>query len=549
VSLRGRLVLAVAAVAVVALAAAGIATYSALRSSLLSSTDSGLQQTARQLDRFANRTYPNQFHVTVPVAPGSSVGSTVPAGSSSPSSGAPSPRVSEVPPQFILRHAPGLFVEVLSNAGRPLKGAGPFPAALEGSEYLPKLPPRISGFSGGNAGLGQQVFFSTASTASGGPQFRILAVERRNGDLLVLGRPLTDVTNTLNQLVLIELAVSGAAVLAALLLGWWLVRIGLRPLSVVEETAERIAGSGLGHRVPGENDRTEVGRLARTLNLMLGRIEQAFGERAASEAALRRSEEQLRRFVADASHELRTPLAAVSAYAELFERGAKEHPEDLNRVMTGIRDETARMGQLVEDLLLLARLDEGRPTEMLPVDLVALADEAVVRATTVGPAWPVSLLAGPPVEVMGDEQRLRQVLDNLLANVRAHTPPGTEATVRVDAGPGWASFEVSDRGPGVDPEQAARLFERFYRADPSRSRSHGGSGLGLSIVAAIVAAHGGQVVAAARPGGGTTITVSLPRAEDPGGGSDPPASGTEHPQDLPDGSDPLGVRPEVPSSA
>ena len=528
-SLRGRLVLAVAAVAVVALVAAGFATYSALRSSLLNSTDSGLQQTARQLDRFAVhgsrfRLYPG----LVPAPPGSS------GAPASQPGGASNGFTNQVPPQFLVRHAPGLFVEVLSSGGQPVQGAGPFPAALQGSEYLPKLPPHLGGFSGGSGPTGRQLFFSTSSTAAGGPQFRVLAVQRANGDVLVLGRPLTDVSNTLNELILIELAVGGGAVLAALLLGWWLVRLGLKPLLNVEETAERIAGSGLGHRVPGENDRTEVGRLARTLNIMLGRIEQAFGERAASEAALRRSEMQLRQFVADASHELRTPLAAVSAYAELFERGAKERPEDLNRVMTGIRDETARMGQLVEDLLLLARLDEGRPLEVAQVDLVALADEAVARATTVGPAWPVSVSADGPVQLMGDEQRLRQVLDNLLANVRAHTPPGTAATVRVALDREWVTLGVSDSGPGVDADQAGRMFERFYRADPSRSRHHGGAGLGLSIVAAIVTAHRGQVVATPTPGGGTTITVTLPRAGvAPGAPDDPARSVEDDPVGLP----------------
>jgi two-component system OmpR family sensor kinase len=268
----------------------------------------------------------------------------------------------------------------------------------------------------------------------------------------------------------------------------------------------------LDERVPGENDRTEVGRLARTVNVMLSRIQQAFAQRDATEAALRASEERLRRFVADASHELRTPLAAVSAYAELFDRGASEHPDDLRRVMTGIQGEASRMGRLVEDLFLLARLDEGRPLERQPVDLTALAAEAVQTATAVGPAWPVSLAAERPVEVIGDEARLRQVVDNLLANVRAHTPAGTPVVVSVSAvptptGPDEAVIEVADRGPGVG-EGAARIFERFYRADPSRSR--GGTGLGLAIVAAIVAAHTGRVAATDRPGGGTVVTVRLP---------------------------------------
>jgi two-component system OmpR family sensor kinase len=244
----------------------------------------------------------------------------------------------------------------------------------------------------------------------------------------------------------------------------------------------------------------------------LSRIEDAFSQRDATLADLRQSEERLRRFVGDASHELRTPLAAVSAYAQLFERGAKRRPEDLSRVMAGIRAETARMGHLVDDLLLLARLDEGRPLERKPVDLVDLVTEAVETASAVGPEWPLTLEAAGTVRVIGDSVRLRQVVDNLLANVRAHTPPGTRATVRVSASDVDALVEVADEGPGLTAEQAEKVFERFYRADPSRSRQHGGTGLGLGIVAAIVAAHGGSVAARPRPEGGAAFTVRLPLA-------------------------------------
>jgi two-component system OmpR family sensor kinase len=243
---------------------------------------------------------------------------------------------------------------------------------------------------------------------------------------------------------------------------------------------------------------------------MLERIQDAFRQRDRTEAELRRSEERLRRFVADASHELRTPLAAVSAYAELFERGARTQPEDLARVMAGVRSEAARMGLLVEDLLLLARLDEGRPLERQPVELVRVAAEAVDAARMVDASWPAQLVASEPVEVVGDAARLRQVVDNLLANVRAHTPPGTRTTVRVAREGPQAVVDVSDDGPGLNAEQAERAFERFYRAEVSRSRQHGGAGLGLSIVAAIVAAHGGTVGVSDTEGGGATFTVRLP---------------------------------------
>jgi two-component system OmpR family sensor kinase len=312
---------------------------------------------------------------------------------------------------------------------------------------------------------------------------------------------------------LIELAVTGGALVLAGVVGWWLVRIGLRPLAAIERSAVTVAGGELGHRVPGESDRTEVGRLAGALNVMLGRIESAFAARDATEAKLRRSEGRMRRFVADASHELRTPLTAVSAYAELFERGADRRPEDLGRVMSGIRSETSRMSHLVDDLLLLARMDEGRPLEKKPLELVGLAAEAVEAASTVGPEWPVHLEAHEPVEVLGDRARLRQVLDNLLSNVRAHTPPGTTATVRVVRDGASALCEVEDDGPGIPPEEASRLFERFYRSDASRSRASGGTGLGLSIVAAITEAHGGAASVRPANGRGSVFVVRLPASE------------------------------------
>jgi two-component system OmpR family sensor kinase len=286
------------------------------------------------------------------------------------------------------------------------------------------------------AGGNPVVYFSAPSNEAGGPEFRVRASVLDDGDVLVVAQPLGDIGSTLHHLFLVELAVTGGALVVALLGGLWLVRLGLRPLRDMETTAESIAAGNLTERVPGENDKTEVGRLAGTLNLMLSRIESAFSARLASERRLRASEARLRRFVADASHELRTPIAAISAYAELFGRGASEQKEDLERLMVGIRSETGRMEHLVADLLLLARLDEGRPMEKRSVDVVALCAEAVQTASTVGPAWPLTFEASEPVEVMGDPTSIRQVVDNLLGNVRAHTPPGTSARVRVDAEPG-----------------------------------------------------------------------------------------------------------------
>ena len=477
-SLRTRLLLAVGAVAFVALIVADLATYSSLQSFLLNRVDQTLQQTLGQGGR-------------LPFVPGNASTSGVP----------PTGQ-----PNGPLANAPGTFVEVRSSSGAIITRI----AATEngGSSYSPALPSDLPQPST-TGGASSAAYLTTGSTTTGGPRFRVQVSRTADGDEIILGLPLDTVDATLHRLLLIELAVTLAALVAAMILGWWVVRVGLRPLDDVEATADAIAGGDLDRRVPGEDDHTEVGRLAGSLNVMLSRIQQAFAERDATESELRASEDRLRRFVADASHELRTPLAAVSAYAELFSRGANDRPEDLDRVMTGIRGESARMAGLVEDLFLLARLDEGRAFERFPVELVELAAEARDAALAVGPEWPVSLRAGSPLEVEGDRHRLRQVVDNLLANVRAHTPRGTSTVIRVDRVGDTAVLEVADDGPGLTEEQAALAFERFYRADPSRSRESGGSGLGLSIVAAIVASAGGTATAISRPGG-ATFTVRLP---------------------------------------
>jgi two-component system OmpR family sensor kinase len=308
---------------------------------------------------------------------------------------------------------------------------------------------------------------------------------------------LSDVDSTLSHLRSIEVVVTVAVLAAIVLLGLWIVTLGLRPLVAIGRTADQITAGDLSRRVERAEPSTEVGRLGLALNTMLDRIEA--------------SDRRLRRFVADASHELRTPLAAVSAYAELFHRGADKRPDDLARAMSGITRESDRMKELVEDLLLLARLDEGQPLEHEPVELAELAAEAVDTARAVDPSRPLDLDA-QPATVLGDRARLRRVLDNLLGNVRSHTPPETPAHVRVTTLNGSAVLEVSDEGPGLADEDMARVFERFYRADTSRSRESGGVGLGLSIVAAIADAHDGKVSVAPRPEGGATFRVELPLA-------------------------------------
>lgn len=470
-SLRARLLAAAAAVTLVALAITGVATYSALRAFLYHQVDAGLESAA----------------VSLQMAVDSGHGLNVP---------------------MVARLAPGMFVEIRGSNGAVLFAVNA--QSPGGRSFTPLLPSSLKVPPGQPSPGGRALLITVSAVQRGGPAFRALAAGLAQGAELIVATPLAVTSATLHRLLLIELAVAAVGLLTAILLGWWLVVLGLAPLRQMETTAGAIAAGQLSERVPETQSGTELGRLARSFNVMLDRIQEAFSRRDATEMALRRSEERLRRFVADASHELRTPVAAVAAYAELFERGAHERPEDLARVLSGIRTETGRMARLVEDLLLLARLDEGRPLESAHVELVALAAEAVETARTVGPEWPVTLKAVRPVEVMGDPTRLRQVLDNLLSNVRAHTPAGTATEVRVVEQENEALITVADDGPGLSRDQMEHVFERFYRSDPSRTRQSGGAGLGLAIVQAIVKAHGGQVTVASEPGQGTRFTVSLP---------------------------------------
>jgi two-component system, OmpR family, sensor kinase len=328
---------------------------------------------------------------------------------------------------------------------------------------------------------------------------------------LVVAISLDDVDDTVAELSGTQ-ALVGAAVLALLaIVGYLMVRTSLRRLAEVERTAREIAAGDLTRRVPPGHPDTEVGRLAAAFNRMLGEIETAFRAREASERAARNSEARMRRFIADASHELRTPLTAIRGFAELYRQGGG----DADHAIARIEHHATRMGLLVEDLLLLARLDQQRPLDRFPVDLLALAADTVADTTATSPDHPVELRAmapRPPV-VLGDEARLRQVIGNLLSNAVVHTPAGTPVTVTVDVRDGAAVLEVADAGTGLATEDAARVFERFYRTDPARSRVRGGSGLGLPIVQALVAAHGGEVSLATAPGQGARFEVRLPLYE------------------------------------
>lgn len=333
--------------------------------------------------------------------------------------------------------------------------------------------------------------------------------------MVVVGVSLSDMLATFRRMVLVEVVATAGVLLTLGAVATWVLRLGVRPLAQMAGTAGAIAGGDLSQRVKHADERTEAGQLGVALNVMLEQIEEAFRERGASE-------DRLRRFVADASHELRTPLTSIQGYAELWRQGGLRDPGELGEAMRRTEEEARRMGLLVDDLLLLARLDQGRPLELAPLRLDRLVADAVRDARAVEPERPIGL-AAEAVTVLGDELRLRQVAANLLANARFHTPPGTPVHVAVRMLDGWARLEVTDEGPGLAPEVAGRVFERFFRGDPARTRARGGTGLGLSIVAAVAEAHGGRVGLQTAPGAGARFAVDIPLG--PAGGAGPAAPG------------------------
>jgi two-component system, OmpR family, sensor kinase len=374
---------------------------------------------------------------------------------------------------------------------------------------------------------------------------------------IIVATDVTNVYDTIQKLIWMDAIVSAAIVLVLAGVGYAVVQANLRPLVEIEETAGEIADGHLNRRVPERDPRTEIGSLGRSLNIMLSQIETAFHEREQSEAAAHQSEERMRRFIGDASHELRTPLTAIRGFAEYYRQrgGLVAHwdreeaasasageagagapalgggltPDDLDRIMQRVEKEAARMGLLVEDLLLLARLDQQRPLARQPIDLLSLAADAVHDARLLAPARTIDLSVQPGAAflVTGDEPRLRQVIGNLMSNALTHTPDGSPIEVSIgsgtldprlpDSGPA-VTLDVTDHGPGMAPEQAHRVFERFYRADQARTRTTGGSGLGLAIVRGLVAAHGGIASVRTAPGQGATFRIALPLAPEAQGG-------------------------------
>lgn len=467
-TLRLRLLLVLVGIVAAGLLAADIVTYNQLGSFLYQRTESQLQASWGTAEATLYRCLDqaNPFGPSTCVQPRFGPGSSLPEGT---------------------------YLALVENGDVAVASDTSAPPSLPAD-----LPGSASGPSGGE-------FFAASSSGATAVQYEVYAAPGVEGGTVVIASPTADITQTLGRLAWIEALVT-VAVLAALgALAWWIVRRGLRPLDDMATAAGAIAAGDLTRRVADDGGRTEVGQLAVALNAMLGNIEQAFAERSASE-------ERLRRFLADASHELRTPLTSIRGYAEMFDRGARDRPEDLAVAMRHIRAEADRMTELVNDLLLLARLDRERPFEREEVDLEEVVGDAVHAAQVSAPDRAIAFSDSGPVLVEGDAGRLRQVADNLLANAARHTPPGTPIEVRVAATDGAALLEVEDHGAGIAPEEQQRIFEPFHRADPSRARTTGGLGLGLAIVAAITRTHGGEVGVRSSGTGGATFWVRLPLA-------------------------------------
>jgi two-component system OmpR family sensor kinase len=355
---------------------------------------------------------------------------------------------------------------------------------------------------------------TVGSVDGSGVQWRAVSVPGPLGREITVAFDLSDIQHTVRSLVWLQVGIGAVVLLVIGIAGYAVVHRSLRPLIEVEQIAAAIAGGQLNRRIPERDPRTEVGRLSLALNGMLARLQEAVASSESSAEQARTSEERMRRFITDASHELRTPLTTIRGFAELYRQGAAR---DVEMLMSRIESESRRIGLLVDDLLLLARLDAQRPLERHRVDLLALASDAVHDAQAIAPERNIAMdvLDGPGTpEVLGDEARLRQVLSNLMANALQHTPESADITVRVGTDGDNAVLEVADEGPGMSEQDAARIFERFYRTDSSRARASGGTGLGLSIVDSLVHAHGGTVAVTTAPGKGCRFRVSLPRVAD-----------------------------------
>jgi two-component system, OmpR family, sensor kinase len=481
-SLRARVLASVLALAAAGMIAVAAVTYAEQRSFLYSRADqqarSAVGALSRVLDSAGLR------------PPGFTPGDGGGGGGGGGPGGSPGEHGGPVLP-------PGTYGQRRTASGEVL---GSRQISYSSTESIP-APPRIP------AGVPLGTIFEVPSVSSSGPHYRVYAQgDPEDTGVTIAAVPLTDVEQTLGRLLLVEALVIGGVLLLLGVSAYFVVRLGLRPLSRIEVTAGQIAAGELSRRVSPATPKTEVGRLGLALNAMLDRLEQAFAARTASE-------ERLRQFLADASHELRTPLASIRGYAELFRLGAVRDPAGTENAMRRIEEESKRMGVLVEDLLALARLDEQPEREPQRVDLAALAHDAVHDARARAPEREISLGADGAAIVSGDPLQLRQLFSNLLGNAIVHTPPGTPVEVLVDGSVESVTLSVSDHGPGVPEDEREHLFERFWRREGGRERGRGGAGLGLSIVQAVVSAHHGSIEVRDVPGGGAAFVVTLPRLD------------------------------------
>ena len=467
-SLRGRLLIGVISLVAVGLLVSDVATYATLQRSLVSRIDEQLvsQSTLRTA-------------VNVIGSPGCH-----PRGQSS---------AGDFPA--------GTITELVASDGS-VTTACAVGLGTTGSVASPVLPKTFQ-----NLGNDLPVSPYTVAGSGGVAQYRMTNWSEGlfGGEFVVFAIPLTPVQSTLSQLLQLEALIGLGVLGATAILAFLLISIGLRPLRRMGTVAADIAAGDLTRRVEPATPTTEIGRLGLALNGMLSQIEAAFAERT-------ESNRRLRRFIADASHELRTPLTSIRGYSEMLRRGAGDSPTDAELARRRIEEESVRMSTLVDDMLLIARLDQGRPLEKKPVDLVTIAADAADDARAVAPQRQITLTSPGSVVVEGDDLRIRQVVGNLVRNALVHTPQQTPIEVAVSTENGTGRMSVVDHGPGLQAKEMEHIFEPFYRADPSRSRDSGGAGLGLSIVSAVVSAHGGKVNVKETSGGGVTFEVELPLA-------------------------------------
>jgi two-component system OmpR family sensor kinase len=472
-SLRVRLLSGVLAMTAIGLVAAGGGTYLALRSFLLDRVDQQLMAARAAVGRGLRQSRTHTIDTTT---------------------------LDRVTP-------PIAFVEVREAAGRVV--ALHVPSSLSGSSAQPRLPAVLHPLAprGGVPSRERALQFDVPAVSGAGRYRVLISSLPASAGVLIVAVSLDDVNATLRRLLRVELLIAVGLLASLAVAAFWLLRRGLRPLERISEVAGGIAQGDLDVRLSPADERSEIGRLGLALNGMLERLEDAFARRDRSEA-------QLRRFVSSASHELRTPLTSIRGYAALLRRGARHNPEDLEKSISRIESEATRMAALIDDLLQLARLDEHRPLARARTDLAVIAHEAADDARARDPGRPISVDAGGPVLVIGDEPRLRQIVANLLENAQVHTP--AEAPVRIEVGvrDQMAVLAVIDTGPGIEPEQAAHIFERFYRGTPPGSGDTAprtaGSGLGLAIVKTIAEAHGGAARVTSRPGEGSRFEITLP---------------------------------------